>query len=108
MERHDVTIDGKHGEAVPYGKMMKVFWDDGGISFFTPAKQEFSLTKMVHYPSNHQPGMRVPKGGSSCSTCKFLGPGNTCKNKYFIEYHGSNKLPFPADEFCSDWYEWKK
>jgi hypothetical protein len=43
MQRHDVTIAGKHGEAVPYGRMMKVFWDDGGISFFTAnkSKQEF-------------------------------------------------------------------
>jgi len=61
--------------------------------------------KQPEYPTTHQPGMRVPKGGSSCATCRFLGPENTCKNRYFISYNGSNKLPYPADEYCSDWYE---
>jgi len=28
-----------------------------------------------------------------------------CRNPYFIQWHGSDKLPFPANEFCSDRYE---
>jgi len=57
-------------------------------------------------PKNHKPGMVVPKGGSSCAKCRFLGEdGKTCDNKYFIKWNGSNKLPAPADEYCSDWFE---
>jgi hypothetical protein len=60
----------------------------------------------AEYPDDHQPAMRVPKGGSSCSSCEYLGSnGKTCKNEYFMKWHGSNKLPAPADQFCSDWYE---
>lgn len=68
-----------------------------------------STTKgIAQYPDNHQAGMRVPKGGSSCASCEYLGESKTtCKNKYFIKWNGSNKLPAPADEFCSDWYEQK-
>lgn len=63
------------------------------------------LTK-IEYPLNHKPGMRVPRGGSSCSSCEYLGSdGETCKNKYFIKWNGSNVLPAPADSYCSDWYE---
>lgn len=52
-------------------------------------------------------GMRVPKGGSSCKTCKFLGKDElTCDNKYFVKWnHGSKTLPAPYDEYCSIWYE---
>jgi hypothetical protein len=50
--------------------------------------------------------MRVPKGGSSCASCEYLGKsGDTCTNKYFIAFRGTGKLPAPADSFCSDWYE---
>jgi hypothetical protein len=60
----------------------------------------------MDYPRDHEPAMRVPKGGSSCSSCEYLGKdGETCRNKYYIRWHGSNKLGAPADEFCSDWYE---
>jgi hypothetical protein len=58
------------------------------------------------YPKDHVPAMRVPKGGSSCASCEYLGANRaTCRNEYFIKWHGSNILPAPADEFCSDWYE---
>jgi len=60
----------------------------------------------VSYPKGHKPGMRVPKGGSSCASCEFLGKDKkTCTNKYFIRWHGSKFLPAPADEYCSDWFE---
>lgn len=53
--------------------------------------------------------MQVPKGGSSCSTCEYLGQDHKerpiCTNIHFIKWHGSMVLPKPPDEYCSDWYE---
>jgi hypothetical protein len=58
------------------------------------------------YPPEHEAGMRVPRGGSSCAKCKFLGRDRTtCTNRYFIRWHGSNKIPAPINEYCSDWFE---
>lgn len=60
----------------------------------------------VEYPPDHEPGMRVPKGGSSCSSCEYLGEDKkTCDNKYFVKWNNSNVIPAPIDEYCSDWYE---
>ena len=56
-------------------------------------------------PPNHQLGMKVPKGGSSCSKCKFLATPTTCGNKGFIKWNGEAKLPAPSDEYCCDLYE---
>lgn len=57
------------------------------------------------YPDTHEAGMRVPKGGSSCASCEYLGEDRkSCTNKYFIKWNGSGELPLPADEYCSDWY----
>lgn len=62
--------------------------------------------KKATYPANHKAGMIVPKGGSSCASCEYLGSDSkTCTNKYFIKWNGSNFLPAPADEYCSDYYE---
>jgi len=58
----------------------------------------------IEYPKDHKPGMKVPKGGSSCSSCEYLKDG-MCTNEYFIKWNGSGKLPAPPDEYCSDWYE---
>lgn len=61
---------------------------------------DFELSK------GHQPFMKVPKGGSSCSNCKFLSEDKkNCVNKYFIEWYGKSELPQPIDEYCSDFYE---
>jgi hypothetical protein len=51
--------------------------------------------------------MRVPQGGSMCANCRYV-RGQTCTNKYFIEYYGTNKIPAPIDEYCSDWFEPRK
>lgn len=65
-----------------------------------------SMQQNFTLPPNHQPGMRVPVGGSSCSTCRFLGDdGVSCMNSYFQQWHGSAVLPAPANSYCSDWYE---
>ena len=53
--------------------------------------------------------MSVPKGGSSCRTCIYFhrtgGPHGTCGNTFFQAFYGTNQLPCPPDEYCSDWYE---
>jgi len=60
----------------------------------------------VKYPSSHQPVLQVPKGGSSCANCEHLGrDGKTCVSPYYIQYMGTNRLPYPADQMCSDWWE---
>jgi len=66
--------------------------------------------KQAEYPSDHRPGMKVPKGGSSCAKCEYLDKASThmapiCNNRYFIKWNGSRRLPAPADEYCSDWFE---
>lgn len=63
--------------------------------------------KKFSFPPSHQPGMRVPKGGSSCAKCEYLKDHEKglCGNKYFIAWNGSNKIPAPIDEYCSDWFE---
>jgi len=59
------------------------------------------------YPKDHEAAMRVPEGGSSCASCRFLSEDRChCRNHHFQRWHGSDRLPYPADEFCSDWYEW--
>jgi len=60
------------------------------------------------YPKDHKPGMRVPHGGSSCAKCEYYRPGNRCSNDYFVAWHGSDKIPAPASEYCSDWFEPRK
>lgn len=63
----------------------------------------------AEYPDDHQPGMKVPKGGSSCAKCEYLGSnGKSCTNEYFVKWNGSAKLPAPADQYCSDWFETAK
>lgn len=64
------------------------------------------------YDTDHEPGMRVPKGGSSCATCKFLSSDRKhCSEKHFQKWRESlgaedpSALPYPADEYCTDWYE---
>jgi hypothetical protein len=63
--------------------------------------------KKFTLPKDHEAGMRVPKGGSSCSNCRFVSADSKeCLNTHWVEWNGgSTKLPAPADEYCSDWYE---
>ena len=59
----------------------------------------------VKYPSDHVPGMKVPKGGSRCANCKYW-DGDDCENKYYrIWNKGSGEIPADPNEYCSDWYE---
>lgn len=57
-------------------------------------------------PADHQLGMRVPKGGSSCHTCFFFKAPTECRNKGFAAWnHGSHEIPGPPDEYCCDNYQ---
>lgn len=75
-----------------------------GLSTLLDDLIEFSHRRPT-YERNHIPAVRVPVGGSSCASCRFLGDDRqTCGNEHFIHWHGSNRLPFPCDEYCSDWW----
>lgn len=67
------------------------------------------ISKNFTLPRNHEPGMQVPKGGSSCASCEYLGKDKkTCTNEYFIKWNGNDVIPGKIDEYCSDWYHMKK
>jgi len=57
----------------------------------------------IEYPPDHKPGMKVPKGGSSCSVCEYESDGK-CSNEYFQKWMGSDIIPGPTDSYCSDWF----
>lgn len=62
----------------------------------------------VTFPRDHVAAMRVPKGGSSCSNCKYVDKeAHACKNVHYVVWNGGDyKLPdYGLDEICSDWYE---
>lgn len=61
----------------------------------------------AEYPADHKPGMKVPKGGSDCAKCRYFKPPQTCRNKYFQAWRGSDRIPAPPDQYCSDWFEEK-
>ncbi len=71
------------------------------------AKKKTYGGTVFNLPEEHKAGLRVPKGGSSCASCEYLGKDKkTCTNKFWIAWHDNNpKLPLPADEYCSDWWE---
>ena len=62
----------------------------------------------VCYPPSHKAGMRVPKGGSSCSSCAYLRDAikRICGNPGWVKWHhGNPRIPAPIDEYCCDLYE---
>lgn len=60
---------------------------------------EFSL------PPEHRAGMRVPRGGSSCASCKFVSEDlKHCSNERWQRWSGTDELPEAAEEYCSDWW----
>lgn len=62
----------------------------------------------AEYPADHKAGMEVPEGGSNCAKCKYVrADDKECANKYFQQWHGSNKLPMAATIYCCDWFEAK-
>jgi len=70
---------------------------------FTPVKE---AKRLPIYPPDHKVGMVVPQGGSDCAKCEYLGDDQkSCKEKHFVKWNGSNRLPAPADRFCCDFFE---
>lgn len=65
------------------------------------------------YPADHVAAMQVPKGGSMCASCEYLkdAKNRICGSPHFKAWEGPNKpagsdkIPLPIDQFCSDWYE---
>jgi hypothetical protein len=74
---------------------------------FMPLRETARISKpRPTYPDDHRAAMQVPKGGSSCATCKYVSKDlKHCANKHFIAWFGTPDLPFPADQYCSDWFE---
>ena len=69
-------------------------------------RHEYGGPGPLELPEGHKAGMRVPRGGSSCASCRYLGKDQaSCGNQLFQAWSGGTKLPAPADEYCSDWYE---
>jgi hypothetical protein len=68
--------------------------------------QEFGEEKpKLVYPSDHQVGMRVPPGGSNCHKCEYVrNADQDCAQPDFQKWHGSEKLPLPADIYCCDFF----
>lgn len=63
----------------------------------------------VELPPDHQAGMPVPKGGSSCMNCRFLQEGMQCSSPEFQAWNRSPQIPAAeADSYCSDWWEPKQ
>jgi hypothetical protein len=57
-------------------------------------------------PDSHQAGMRVTKGGSMCPNCEYWEEeGNICNNKYWKKWSEVEAIPYPADEYCCNWWE---
>ncbi len=68
---------------------------------------QFGGKGTFHLPVSHKAGMKVPEGGAVCSKCKFVSEDlKHCNNKYFQLWNGSDELPLPANEYCSDWFDW--
>lgn len=65
----------------------------------------------ISYPKGHRPGTKVPRGGSSCASCKWVRPRDdgsgmaNCASQYFQEWAGTNEIPVVPDSYCSDWWE---
>lgn len=88
------------------GGVVSVTDDDVFPLFGRKPTPEEIQNKNIHYPPDHQPGMKVPKGGSMCKNCKFLKDpeGKICGNKDFIRWNGSDVIPGEIDSYCSDWF----
>lgn len=61
-------------------------------------------------PAYHEPGMRVPHGGSSCANCKyFTWDQNSephCWEPHFAAWNGGTRLPVDdPNDYCSDWWQ---
>jgi len=59
----------------------------------------------IEVPENHQIGMRVPHGGSSCAKCEYVSKdGKKCNNSYFKRGNNGELLRAPDADYCCDFY----
>ena len=63
--------------------------------------------KLPNYPADHKVGMHVPAGGSNCHKCEYVN-GQNCRQKQFVQWNGSNRIPLPTNQYCCDFFEAKK
>lgn len=61
--------------------------------------------KQPTYPPDHKPALEVPKGGSSCASCRYYKGDQKCGSPDYAKYYGTDAIPLPPDRWCSDWYE---
>jgi hypothetical protein len=100
-----------------FGQSLAEKWQLGQDTPITSDKVENAPADDQNYggkgkfelPADHQAGMKVPHGGSSCANCKFLRmeqDGPHCEASYFVQWNGGNdKIPTDnPEEYCSDWF----
>lgn len=69
-------------------------------------KEEYGGPGKYELPEDHKAGLRVPKGGSCCATCEYWNAEEqVCNSEHYQTWAGTKKIPYPADEYCTDWYE---
>jgi hypothetical protein len=84
----------------PNPKLLKKFIKESQIT------EEYGGPGNYSVPDDHLAGLRVPKGGSCCANCEYwIAKEEICTNTHYQEWAGTNKIPYPADEYCTDWYE---
>lgn len=76
-------------------------------------KSEYGGEGPFELPDDHVAGVKVPKGGSSCASCRYgeaKDDGPHCTNTYWVAWNGGeSRLPVDDPEtYCSDWWEEKK
>lgn len=118
LDKNLILINSREGKSIkiPKGKKVKVKIEEfeNGDKHYTyyqyinnshyyyielRKKSNFDLGK------NHKPFIKVMKGGSSCSNCKWISKDKKrCENELFINFYGKAELPQPVDSYCSDWY----
>ena len=65
-----------------------------------------AVHELPKYPKDHAVGSVVPKGGSSCAKCEYVGAdGKRCRQKDFVKWNGGHELPAPSDQYCCDFFE---
>jgi len=73
-------------------------------------KEDYGGPGKMVLPSNHKAGLHVPKGVSCCANCKWwVHKENSeeyhCINTYYQEWAGTDSIPYPADEYCTNSWE---
>jgi hypothetical protein len=68
--------------------------------------------ELVRSKRRHLIGMEVPRGGSSCASCRFLVDRFYCSLAMWVDAPkriggggGDPRLPLPANRWCCDGYE---